>query len=294
MLGTLLLALAAVPSQLPPFVPFKRTLCTTDTDLCSCPPSSSHGQQSTQTVVETQRPYCTAVLCMLGFHPLSSPSLSPSLPLTNTNRIGPTYFPSILIKKKLKSCTLQAEFYPLCFFVQYIRQKMIKTSGLYTIFGGTRSFFKILVEFIGQTQIGIEYRPNPWAGRTSIPILAYFHAFLNAAAIPIFLTSSSHSFTKFLSQAARKRVKYVSPVGSMIKFWMNTFWVLSVNDRKYVFHFRPKPNIWPEKTSGLRPNTEAETESTNILKQGGFCYISMFLISFFNNRNRYQPPKILN
>ena len=64
---------------LPPFVPFKRTLCTTDTDLCSCPPSSSHGQQSTQTVVETQRPYCTAaVLCMLGFHPLSSPSLPPS------------------------------------------------------------------------------------------------------------------------------------------------------------------------------------------------------------------------
>ena len=63
---------------LPPFVPFKRTLCTTDTDLCSCPPSSSHGQQSTQTVVETQRPCCTAVLCMLGFHPLSSPSLPPS------------------------------------------------------------------------------------------------------------------------------------------------------------------------------------------------------------------------
>ena len=84
---------------LPPFVPFKRTLCTTDTDLCSCPPSSSHGQQSTQTV-ETQRPYCTLVLGNACWAFTPSPSIS--LSLTNTNRIGPTYFPSLLIKKTEK------------------------------------------------------------------------------------------------------------------------------------------------------------------------------------------------
>ena len=43
--------------------------------------------------------YSSAGQCMLGFHPLS---LYLSLSLTNTNRIGPTYFPSLLIKKTEK------------------------------------------------------------------------------------------------------------------------------------------------------------------------------------------------
>ena len=51
------------------------------------------------------------------------------------------------------------------------------------------------------------FQNHAWADWTSIPIIAYFCAFLNTAAIPILIMSSSHGFTKFLAQAASKQVE---------------------------------------------------------------------------------------
>ena len=44
--------------------------------------------------------------------------------------------------------------------------------------------------------------------------------------------------------------------------WPGLQYTNSVNDRRYVFHFRPKPNIWPEKHLAL-----GEAECTNICIQ---------------------------
>ena len=56
---------------------------------------------------------------------------------------------------------------------------------------------------------------------------------------------------------------------------------VSVKDPRYVFHFRPKPNIWPGKTSGLRLNTETKAECSNICKnRGDFAYLANSLIFF--------------
>ena len=56
----------------------------------------------------------------------------------------------------------------------------------------------------------------------------------------------------------------------------------TVNDRKYVFHFRAETEYLAGKTSGLRPNTVTETECTNIVKIGGFCCSLTFLMSKVN------------
>ena len=53
--------------------------------------------------------------------------------------------------------------------------------------------------------------------------------------------------------------------------------VFTVNDRKYVFHFRPEPKPKPEKhlALGRMPNTE--TESTNVRKnRGNFAKVQGF------------------
>ena len=47
------------------------------------------------------------------------------------------------------------------------------------------------------------------------------------------------------------------------KFYRWPLKTLAVNDRKYVFHFRPKPKPEKHLALGRIPNTE--TESTNIL-----------------------------
>ena len=55
-----------------------------------------------------------------------------------------------------------------------------------------------------------------------------------------------------------------------------------VNDRKYVFHFRPKPNIWPEKHLALGQIPKLKPNVPIFVKIGGFCCSAMFLMSFVN------------
>ena len=57
------------------------------------------------------------------------------------------------------------------------------------------------------------FQNHAWADWTSIPIIAYFCAFLNTAAIPILIMSSSHGFTKILAQAASKQVELTGQGG---------------------------------------------------------------------------------
>ena len=42
-----------------------------------------------------------------------------------------------------------------------------------------------------------------------------------------------------------------------------------VNDRKYVFHFRPKPNIWPEKHLALGRIPKPKPKVQIFVKIGG-------------------------
>ena len=43
----------------------------------------------------------------------------------------------------------------------------------------------------------------------------------------------------------------------------------AVNDRKYVFHFRPKPNIWPEKHLALGRIPKPKPKVQIFVKIGG-------------------------
>ena len=52
-----------------------------------------------------------------------------------------------------------------------------------------------------------------------------------------------------------------------------------VNDRKYVFHFGPKPNIWPEKHLALGRIPKPKPNIQIFVKIGGFCCSSTFLMS---------------
>ena len=56
-----------------------------------------------------------------------------------------------------------------------------------------------------------------------------------------------------------------------------TAWI-SVNDRKYGFHFRPKPNIWPEKYLALDRIPKPEPNVQIFVKIGGV------LLQFDNRR----------
>ena len=44
-----------------------------------------------------------------------------------------------------------------------------------------------------------------------------------------------------------------------------------VNDRRYVFHFRPKPNIWPEKHLALGRIPKPKPNVQIYVKIGGLC-----------------------
>ena len=83
--------------------------------------------------------------------------------------------------------------------------------------------FQILVEFIHEYYLRIDLdgnwiRPDPWAGQPRF-LYSYFCEFLIAAAIPIFITSSSPGFTKFLAQAAGKRVELKRQGGRRGRNW---------------------------------------------------------------------------
>ena len=56
----------------------------------------------------------------------------------------------------------------------------------------------------------------------------------------------------------------------------------AVNDRRYVFHFRPKPNIWPEKHLALGRIPKPKPNVQIYVKIGGFCYSLTFLMSLLN------------
>ena len=54
----------------------------------------------------------------------------------------------------------------------------------------------------------------------------------------------------------------------------------SVNDRKCVFHFRPKPNIWPEKHLALGRIPKPKPNVQIYIKIGGILQNSMFLMPY--------------
>ena len=53
-----------------------------------------------------------------------------------------------------------------------------------------------------------------------------------------------------------------------------------MNDRKYVFHFRPKPNIWPEKHLALGRIPKPKPNVQIYIKIGGILQNSMFLMPY--------------
>ena len=53
-----------------------------------------------------------------------------------------------------------------------------------------------------------------------------------------------------------------------------------VNDRKYVFDFRPKPNIWPEKHLALGRIPKPKPNVQIYIKIGGILQNSMFLMPY--------------
>ena len=57
-----------------------------------------------------------------------------------------------------------------------------------------------------------------------------------------------------------------------------------MNDRKYVFHFRPKPNIWPEKHLALgRIPKPKENVQIHVKLKGILVFTN-----FFNNSDYYE------
>ena len=50
---------------------------------------------------------------------------------------------------------------------------------------------------------------------------------------------------------------------------MILLYLFSVNDRNYVFHFRPKPNIWPEKHLALGRIPKPKPKVQIYVKVGG-------------------------
>ena len=61
--------------------------------------------------------------------------------------------------------------------------------------------------------------------------------------------------------------------------------ILAVNDRKCVFHFRPKPNIWPEKHLALGRIPKPKPNVQIYVKIGGFICFKRLLIKWFHSTN---------
>jgi hypothetical protein len=53
-----------------------------------------------------------------------------------------------------------------------------------------------------------------------------------------------------------------------------------VNDRRYVFHFRPKPNIWPEKYLALGSIPKPKPNVKIYVKIGGTLHILQTALFF--------------
>ena len=64
-----------------------------------------------------------------------------------------------------------------------------------------------------------------------------------------------------------------------------------MNDRRYVFHFRPKPNIWPEKHLALRRIQKPKLNVQIHVKIGGilpYLDVSNVLSIFYNFCNLFK------
>ena len=67
----------------------------------------------------------------------------------------------------------------------------------------------------------------------------------------------------------------------------------TVNDRKYVSHFRPKPKLKPEKHLALGRIPKPKPNVQKFVKMGGFCCSLTFLMSsvnifFYNFGNSFK------
>ena len=66
-----------------------------------------------------------------------------------------------------------------------------------------------------------------------------------------------------------------------------SYHIFTVNDRKCVFHFRPKLNIWPEKHLALGRIPKPKPNVQIYIKIGGILKNSMFLMPYVTRHGSF-------
>ena len=86
---------------------------------------------------------------------------------------------------------------------------------------------------------------------------------------------------KFLYSVKNTEIQQKSPSLSILCL------INAVNDRKCVFHFRPKPNIWPEKHLALGRIPKPKPNVQIYIKIGGILKNSMFLMPYVTRHGSF-------